>query len=147
MEMRRLTATLLGIAVTAIILALALPHWGCGNLIENCPRGYDRDAIIAVAALLIIGLACLLVVFIIDLVLICSSVVPAGLLTARFVLLYLGAGLILIAVIVFTAKRNALWSYFLAVIGAIFAVLVAILAIMSSRCVTGSERVVVRTTH
>ncbi|VDN20468.1 unnamed protein product [Dibothriocephalus latus] len=54
MELRRLTATLLGIAVAAIIIALAIPHWGCGNLIEDCPRGYDRDAIIAVAALLII---------------------------------------------------------------------------------------------
>ncbi|VDN29882.1 unnamed protein product [Dibothriocephalus latus] len=74
MEMRRLTATLLGIAVAAIILALAIPHWGCGNLLEGCARGYDRDAMIAVAALLIIGLACLIVVFIIDLVLICSSV-------------------------------------------------------------------------
>ncbi|VDN17429.1 unnamed protein product [Dibothriocephalus latus] len=127
--------------------ALADREDQCVDRVIDSHYGYERDAIIAVAALLIIGLACLIVVFIIDLVLICSSVVPAGLITARFVLLYLGTALILIAVIVFTAKRNALWSYFLALIGAIFAVLVAILAIMSSRCVTGSERVVVRTTH
>ncbi|VDN13063.1 unnamed protein product [Dibothriocephalus latus] len=147
MEMRRLTATLLGNAIAAIISALAIPHWGCGNLIEDCTRGYDRAAIIAVAALLIIGLVFLIVVFIIDLVLICSSTVPPGLITARFILLYLGTGLILIAVIVFTARRNGLWSYFLAVIGSIFAVVVAILAIMTSRCVTRTERVVVRTTR
>ncbi|VDN27942.1 unnamed protein product [Dibothriocephalus latus] len=117
----------------AIITALAIPHWSCGNLFENFSRGYDRETIFAVAALLIIGLAFLIIIFIIDLVLICSSVMPAGLITARFVLLYLGTAPILTAVIVFTARRNGLWSHFLAVIGAIFAVLVAILAIMTSR--------------
>jgi len=149
--MRRLTAALLGIAVACIIVALATSSWGCGNLFEGCTdrRFHDRDAMIAVAALLVIGLACLIVVFIIDLVLLCSTTVLSGTITARFVLLYIGAALTLIAVIIFTARRSQMWSFFLAVIGAIIAVIVSILAIMSSKCVTSrTQRVtVVRTTR
>lgn len=140
MEMRRLTAALLGLAIVFIIIALAISDWRNGLAFGG--YNYDKEAMIAVTFLIIIGLICLIVVFILDIVMLCQSTVPAGMLTARFVILYVGVSLIMIGVLVFTARRGGLWPYFLVVVGTVFACLVAILAAVYSRCVS-SERVVV----
>ncbi|GAA51373.1 hypothetical protein CRM22_007720 [Opisthorchis felineus] len=146
-ELRRLSTILLGLAISLVIIGIATNHWGCGSLFEGC-QYRDKDATIAVLVLLLIGAVCLAVVFILDLIGLCSDVfvVSAGYLTTRFVLLYLGSAFLLIGILVFTGKKMFAWSYFLATVGTVFAMQVAILAIMSSRCVTGTQRVVVRTT-
>ncbi|THD29033.1 hypothetical protein FGIG_11041 [Fasciola gigantica] len=149
-EIRRLATILLGLAVGLVIIGLATSSWGCGSLFEGCQRGYYKDAAIAVLILLIIGVVCLAIVFILDLVGLCSDVfvVSAGYLTTRFIFLYLGSTVLLIGVLVFTGSIGHAWSYFIATVGCVFAMQVAILAILSSRCVTTTttQRVVVRTT-
>lgn len=147
-EIRRLATILLGLAVSLVIIGLATSYWGCGDLFHSCQR-YYKDVAIAVLALLLVGVVCLGIVFILDLIGLCSDayISSGGYTTARFILLYLGAACIFTAVLVFTGKFSGQWSYFLAVVGSVFALQVAILAILTSRCVTvRSERVVVRTT-
>ncbi|VDO10225.1 unnamed protein product [Rodentolepis nana] len=140
MEMRKLTVALLGIAIAMIIIALAISDWRNGLAFGG--SSYDKEAMVAVTFLIIIGLICLIIVFILDIVMLCQSTVPAGMMTARFVILYIGVALIMIGVLVYTSKRGGLWPYFLVVVGMVFASLVAILAAVYSRCVS-SERVVV----
>uniref|UniRef100_A0A5K3EJY7 MARVEL domain-containing protein n=1 Tax=Mesocestoides corti TaxID=53468 RepID=A0A5K3EJY7_MESCO len=143
--MRRLAAALLGIAIALIIIALAISDWRNGMAFGG--SSYDKEAMIAVTFLIIIGLICLLIVFILDMVMLCQTAVPAGTITARFVILYIGVALITIGVLVFTARRGGLWPYFLVVVGAVFAILVAILAAVSSKCVSRERVVVVRSTR
>lgn len=144
MDMRKLSAGLLGTAIAFIIIALAINSWHNGLGFG----GFGRDdAMVAVTFLIIIGLVCLIVVFLMDIVMLCQTAVPVGMITARFVMLYIGVVLILIGILVFTAKRGTLWSYFLVVVGAVFAILVAILAAVSSKCVSRERVVVVRSTR
>ncbi|CAL8077510.1 unnamed protein product [Calicophoron daubneyi] len=147
LEIRRLSTILLGLAIGLVCLGLATNHWGCGNLFTNCKDYRDRDVVIAVIALLLAGVVCLAIVFLLDLIGICSDVfvVSAGYLTTRFILLYLGTACLLTGILVFTGKIGYAWSYFSATVGVVFAIQIAILAIMSSRCVAGTQRVVVRT--
>ncbi|BHF68041.1 hypothetical protein SprV_0301107100 [Sparganum proliferum] len=134
--MRRLSCVVLAFAIVFLCLAIALPEWQCGGLFDSCTRGggSNRTLMIAVTALLVIGTALLAIVFIMDLVSFCSTVTTADEIIARFVMLYIGASLTLIAVIVYTVQTHQKWSYFLAVVGTIFATQVAILATMMSRC-------------
>lgn len=147
MQLRKLTVVIVAISIAFVVAALAIPRWHCGSLFEDCCRrgARDREAMIAIAALLVVGLACLIIIFIIDLVLLCQTVVSVGTMTARFVLLYLGVACIVIAVIVYTVKNNEAWSYVLVVVGAVFSILIALLAISTSQCVNRSDRVVVHT--
>lgn len=145
MEMRKLTVSLLGIAIAMIIIALAISDWRNGLAFGG--SSYDKEAMVAVTFLIIIGLICLIIVFILDIVMLCQSAIPAGMMTARFVILYIGVALIMIGVLVFTSKRGGLWPYFLVVVGMVFAVLVAILAAVYSRCVSSERVVVVRSAH
>ncbi|VDM30329.1 unnamed protein product [Hydatigera taeniaeformis] len=145
MEMRRLTAALLGIAIGLIIIALAITDWRYGLAFGGA--NHDKEAMTAVTFLIIIGLICLIIVFILDIVMLCQTAVPSGMLTARFVILYISVALIMIGVLVYTARRGGLWPYFLVVVGMVFAVLVAILAAVYSRCVSSERVVVVRSTR
>ncbi|KAA3678274.1 uncharacterized protein DEA37_0004886 [Paragonimus westermani] len=143
-EIRRLATILLGLAIGLVAVGLATSYWRCGNLFEGCQRYGAKDVVIAIIALLLVGLICLSIVFLLDLIGLCSDVfvVSAGYLTARFILLYLGTACLLIGVLVYTGKLGHEWSYFLTVVGCVFAMQIAILAIISSRCVTGTQRVV-----
>ncbi|CAH8598911.1 unnamed protein product [Schistosoma turkestanicum] len=150
LELRRLSTILLGLAITLIVIGLATSQWRCGGLFDTCQRDYKKDVIIAIIALLLIGVVCLAVVFILDLIGLCSDVIvtSAGYVTARFILLYLGTACLITGILVYTGKFDHIWSYFLATVGGVFAMQVAILAIMSSRCVSvRTERVVVRSTR
>ncbi|VDD80874.1 unnamed protein product [Mesocestoides corti] len=144
MIIRKLTAFLLAICVVALIVALCLRDWECGNLFEGCTDegAPQRDAMLSVVSMLVIGLVFVFLVFVIDVVMLCKRVVPSGLITARFVFIYLGAALVFIAVIVYTAMRTSMWGYFLSVVAATISMVIAMMAVASSRCVSKTERVV-----
>ncbi|CAH8679161.1 Sphingomyelin phosphodiesterase 2, neutral membrane (Neutral sphingomyelinase) [Schistosoma haematobium] len=149
-ELRRLCTILLGLSITLIGIGIATTKWGCGGLFDSCQRGESKDAIIAVVVLLLIGVIALTVVFILDLIGLCSDViiVSIGYITARFILLYLGTACLVTGILVYTGKFNDTWSYFLATVGVVFAIQVSILAIMNSRCMSvHTERVVIRSTR
>ncbi|KAL7059537.1 hypothetical protein AAHC03_013431 [Spirometra sp. Aus1] len=142
MDLRRVTSALLALTIVTLIVGLATPNWDCVGLFEDCIKegANERDAMISVAALLVIGLVCLTVVFILDVVSLCSKQLSGPAHVVRFILLYLGAALLLVAVIVYTAETHNHWSYFLAVASAAFGLTVAILGVMSSRCITTSSQ-------
>ncbi|GAA28786.1 hypothetical protein CSKR_107462 [Clonorchis sinensis] len=144
-EVRRLGTVLLGIAIGFVAFGVATSYWRCGNLFESCQRHGQRDLVIAVLALLLAGVVCLSIVFLLDLIGCCSDgvVVSAGYLTARFILLYLGTVCLWIGILIYNGKFSGEWSNFVTVVGCVFALQVSLLALISSRCVTGT-RVIVR---
>ncbi|CAH8649646.1 unnamed protein product [Heterobilharzia americana] len=137
-ELRRLGVSLLCLAVGLSVSALITSSWDCGNLFSTCQNTSYKDTASAVAGLLILGIVCLLIIIILDAVALCSDVFASlsAYTTVRFIILYLGAAALLIGVLVYTSLIGYHWSYFLAVTGAVLATQVAILAIMSSKCVT-----------
>ncbi|CAH8456950.1 unnamed protein product [Dicrocoelium dendriticum] len=145
-EIRRLSVALLALSVGLIIAGLATSSWGCGNLFEECQNHGERTAVVSVIILLLLGLVCLSIVLLLDLVSLCSDTfsTQAGYLTTRFVLLYLGSGCLLAGILVFTGLVSHRWSYFAATVGCVFALQVALLAILSSRCVATRDRIGVR---
>ncbi|TPP62191.1 hypothetical protein FGIG_10893 [Fasciola gigantica] len=146
-DLRRLSTILLGLAISLVIVGLATSYWSCGSLFDSCQRGM-KDVTVTVIVLLLIGLVSLCIVFILDLVGLCTESLTSspGYITARFVLIYLGSTCLLIGILVFTGKIGRAWSYFVSTVGCVFAIQVAILAIMSSRCTAKRERVVVTRT-
>uniref|UniRef100_A0A5K3EI57 G_PROTEIN_RECEP_F3_4 domain-containing protein n=1 Tax=Mesocestoides corti TaxID=53468 RepID=A0A5K3EI57_MESCO len=128
--MRGLSTVLLVISIAAIVAALAISDWRNGLAFGG--SSHDKEAMTAVTLLIVVGLACFILVFILDVVVLCQSVVPSGLLTARFLILYLGVALVMTGVLVFTARQGRQWPYFLCIVGAVFSVLVAILAAFTS---------------
>ncbi|VEL09739.1 unnamed protein product [Protopolystoma xenopodis] len=147
-EVRRLGTILLGLAIGFLIVGLATSSWKCGNLFQRYCT--NESGIVAVLALLLVGLVCLVVVFILDMIAHCSDIYFANpsYTTARFIILYIGAGAVVIAILIYASSLTSSWSYFMATVGMVFAVQVAILAILGSRCVTlHTERVIVRTTR
>lgn len=145
MIIRKLTAFLLALCVATLIAALCLSDWHCGNLFERCTEEgvEDRDAMLAVTAMLVIGLVFIFIVFLLDVVMLCKKSVHTGLITARFAFIYLGAALAFIAVIVYTAIKSNMWGYFLAVFASTISIVLAMMAVVSSRCVSRSEVVTV----
>lgn len=137
--MRNLSVGFLITAIAAIVVALAISNWTSGLVFGGCPK--DK-AMIAVTFLIIFGLACLCIVLIIDIIMCCRTVIPAGVLTARIVVLFLGTASLLTGVLVFTARTGKQWSYFLTVVGSVFATLVTTLAATTSQCVQSSRHVV-----
>ncbi|KAL5963767.1 hypothetical protein TSMEX_008499 [Taenia solium] len=146
MIIRKLTAFLLALCVATLITSLCLSDWHCGNLFERCTEEgvEDRDAMLAVTAMLVIGLAFIFIVFFLDVVLLCRKTVHTGLITARFMFIYLGAAILFIAVIVYTAIKSNMWGYFLAVFASTISIVLAMMAVVSSRCVSRSEVVTVQ---
>ncbi|TGZ61961.1 hypothetical protein CRM22_007722 [Opisthorchis felineus] len=136
-ELRRLAIVLLSVSIALIICGLATSHWGCGSLFETCQRSDYKVAVIAVIALLLVGITCLGIVFILDLVSLCSTDIHthSGYVTTRFIFLYIGAVALVVAVLVFTGTVGHAWSYFVTTVGCVLATQVAILAAVSSRCV------------
>lgn len=141
MIIRKFTAFLLAVCIAALIAALCLSDWHCGNLFEHCTEEgiQDRDAMLAVVALLLIGLIFILIVFILDVALLTKAQETSGIISARFTFIYLGAVLVFVAVVVYTAVKSNMWGYFLAVFAATIAMVLAAMAVASSRCVSRSE--------
>lgn len=141
MIIRRLTAFLLALSVVGLIVALCLQDWSCGNLFTQCTEqgAVDRDAMLAVTTMLTLGVALIFIVFIFDVVLLTKKDTPDGLVTARFVLIYLGAAMVFIAVIVYTAVKSSTWGYFFAVFSSTIALVIAMMAVASSKCVSRTE--------
>ncbi|VDM17660.1 unnamed protein product [Hydatigera taeniaeformis] len=145
MIIRKLTVFLLALCVATLIAALCLNDWHCGSLFEHCTAegAEDRDAMLAVMTMLVIGVVFIFIVFLLDVVLLCRKTTATGLITARFVFIYLGAALAFIAVIVYTAIKSNMWGYFLAVFASTISIVLAMMAVVSSRCVSQSEVVTV----
>ncbi|KAM3171443.1 hypothetical protein ACTXT7_016617 [Hymenolepis weldensis] len=141
MIIRKFTAFLLAVCIVALIAALSLNEWPCGNLFEHCTQEQvkDREAMLAFVALLIIGLLFILIVFIIDVALLTKVQETSINISARFTFIYLGAVLIFVAVIIYTAIQSKMWGYFLAVFASTIAMVLAAMAVASSRCVSRSE--------
>ncbi|EUB59362.1 hypothetical protein ECG_07406 [Echinococcus granulosus] len=146
MIIRKLTAFLLALCVATLITALCLSDWHCGNLFGHCTEEgiEDRDAMLTVVTMLVIGLIFIFIVFLLDVVLLFKKSVHTGLITARFTFIYLGAALAFIAVIVYTAVKSNMWGYFLAVFASTISIVLAMMAVVSSRCVSRSEVVTVQ---
>nr|CDS25717.1 expressed conserved protein [Hymenolepis microstoma] len=143
MIVRKFTAFLLIVSIVALVVALSLNEWPCGNLFEQCTEenAKDREVMLAFVSLLLIGLVFILIVFIIDVALLTKAQETSINISARFTFIYLGAVLIFVAVIMYTAIQSQLWGYFLAVFAATIAMVLAALAVASSRCVSRSELV------
>ncbi|VDD77723.1 unnamed protein product [Mesocestoides corti] len=138
MHLRKLTAALLALACLALVISLSLPYWKCGNLFEKCIEEGSENLheMMAVGALLAIGLVLLFLAFLLDVLLLCRSQALPGTITARFLFIYLGAATTFTAVVLYTFFELGQWGYFLAIVGATIAFVVQKLAMMSSRCVT-----------
>ncbi|TGZ61957.1 hypothetical protein CRM22_007719 [Opisthorchis felineus] len=141
-ELHRLAIVLLSFSVALVICGLATSHWGCGSLFVSCQNADYKDAVIAVIVLLLIGAACLGIVFLLDLISLCSDGLrsESGYINARLVLLYIGSAALLIGILVFTGKVGYAWSYFATTVGCVLGMQVAILAVISSRCSTTRQR-------
>ncbi|CAH8649077.1 Sphingomyelin phosphodiesterase 2, neutral membrane (Neutral sphingomyelinase) [Schistosoma haematobium] len=146
-ELRRLGVSLLCLAVGLSIASLVTSLWDCGNLFSGCQNTVHKETVSAVAGLIILGTVCLLIIILLDAIALCSDVFAsrAAYTTVRFIILYLGAAALLIGILVYTSLVGHHWSYFFAVTGAVLATQVAILAIMSSKCVTVRTTTTTRT--
>ena len=137
-RVRKLSAALLGLSCLSLTLSLALPYWHCGYLLDGCIHNDNphRNEMMAVAALLILGLACLFPVFLIEAIRLCMKTVPCGMVTARFVLLYIGALSAFCGSLLYTCLILHRYAYFFAIFGATVAFVVQKLTMISSRCIT-----------
>ncbi|CAH8598840.1 unnamed protein product [Schistosoma turkestanicum] len=146
-DLRRLGVSLLCITVSLSITSLITGFWDCGNLFSACQQTTFRETVSAVAGLIILGTVCLLIIILLDVVALCSNVFAsrAAYTTVRFIILYLGAAALLIGILMYTALVGHQWSYFFTVTGTALATQVAILAIMSSKCVTVRSTTTTRT--
>ncbi|VDL97893.1 unnamed protein product [Schistocephalus solidus] len=141
MDIRRASSGFLGAAIALLIIGVATDSWMGAGLFRT--RDNTR---LAVGALLVVGIALLLIAFILSIVSQCQNPVPAGLHLTYFIMLYLSVTLLLIGILVFTGFHGKNWSYFVATIGCTLALQVAILAAVFSRCRTSTtirqERVI-----
>lgn len=148
-EIRRLATILIGISIACVATALATHKWQCGSLFHGCQYGYKKNTIISISALLITGIVCLAIAFLIDLFGFYSSKFSSATnyVLIRLVLLLLGSFCIIIGLIVYVSYIDGTWSFFIATIGGVFAMQAVALAIITSNCVVLQvRRVFVRTT-
>lgn len=132
---------MLALIVLSLTLSLLLPYWDCGHLFSKCigDDSASREVMIAVAALLAIGLALLFADFIVQVVRLCMKAIPTGTVTVRFVFIYVGSLSAFCGVLLYTGLVMGRWAYFLAVFGATIAFVVQKLAMISSRCVIAAD--------
>ncbi|KAL5110193.1 hypothetical protein TcWFU_004058 [Taenia crassiceps] len=117
MNIRIVTCVLLGIAILFTIIGVATNQWIGGNLLRNS-----------------VGAVLLCIALIIGIVQLKQSTESFCLCVAYFIALYLGVAALLVAVIVYTEVLARQWSYFIAVVGCVFALQVAILVPTYTRC-------------
>ncbi|CAL8077518.1 unnamed protein product [Calicophoron daubneyi] len=137
-QVRRLSAVMLGIAVSFLIAALSTRGWKCGYMFTECKS--DRGMIQLVLSLLLIGLILISVIFVMDLIAFCSNLAAGErrFIVARLIMLYIGTATLLAAILLYTIHFNTEWSYFMAICGTIIATQASIATLMTSKC-TGDE--------
>nr|CDS30433.1 expressed conserved protein [Hymenolepis microstoma] len=136
MGLSHLNLTILVFALVALTVAVVLPNWHCGSLFEDCTQdgAAKRDVMLALACCLVIGVIMLAIVCIIDFIHLCSRTRSNAENVARLILMYIGSILCIAAVVLYTAKLNQSWSFFLATCGAAFAAQVCLLTQIETRC-------------
>ncbi|VDP95279.1 unnamed protein product [Echinostoma caproni] len=141
MTRRVLEPMLLGVAITCIILSVALDDWNCGSLFKSCLDRW-RTITLGVIILFCLGLACLVLVFLMDLAHCCSTTLDlnASFTTTRLCALFLGLILLTTGLIVYTAEMGRQWSYLSGVSGVVFAVQGSILAFVTCQCTSARGR-------
>ncbi|KAA3678276.1 uncharacterized protein DEA37_0004889 [Paragonimus westermani] len=128
----RANVVVLVLSTACLIAALATSGWSCGNLFEHCMS--DRDEMKVIVSLLVGGSALVAIVLLMDLIALCTTEVTlrSGYTAARQVLLLIGVGALLSAVIFYTVQYNRReWSYFLAVSGTMLAVQIGLFSLLS----------------
>ena len=147
MNIRIVTCVLLAIAIIFTIIGIATNQWSGGHLLQN--YGYQDTTRTAIGSLLIVGIAFLCIALIIHIIQVTRSTESFALCVVFFVTLYLGVAALLIAVIVYTEVIAKQWSYFISVVGCVFALQVAILVPTFTRCTVKhtTTRRTVRVTH
>ncbi|CAL8077516.1 unnamed protein product [Calicophoron daubneyi] len=141
----RFATVLLGCSIAFVCSGLATDYWGCGNLFTQCKDFRKPFVVIGVIGLLLAGVACLSIIFLLDLIGICFGLFASstGYTTTRFILLYLGSAFLLSGILLFTGEVGYSWSYFVASAGVVSAIQVALLAILSSQCTAKAQRTTV----
>lgn len=132
MNIRIVTCVILAIAIIFSIIGVATNQWIGGNLLQN--YGSYRTTTTAVGCLLIVGIVFLGIALIVHIVQVTRSTESFALCVIFFITLYIGVASLLIAVIVYTEVIAKQWSYFISVVGCVFALQVAILVPTFTRC-------------
>ncbi|KAM3185117.1 hypothetical protein ACTXT7_007036 [Hymenolepis weldensis] len=137
MNIRIVTCILISIAIIFTIIGVATNQWVGGNLLQQ--TGSNSETAMAIGCLLIAGATLLCIALIINVVQVIKSNDTFGLCLVFFITLYLGVACLLIAVIVYTEVLSRKWSFFISVVGCVFALQVAILVPTYTRCTIKSS--------
>lgn len=138
---RVFSSTLLGVALTLGIVGLATTHWRGGNLFNSKYSDQSTsdgtNTALACAGLLVTGILLWLIAFVIGLVQFCSSenwIGQRGLGFFYLASLYVGTGLNLLAIILYTNNIAKDWSYLLCATAWTASMIVSFMAISMCRC-------------
>ncbi|VDO14993.1 unnamed protein product [Rodentolepis nana] len=138
MNTRVVTSVLIGIAILLTTIGVATNNWSGGNLLNQ--NGHNSETALGVGCLLIVGAVFLCIALIINVTQVLKNNESFGPCLAFFITLYLGVACLLVAVIIYTQIFSKQWSYFISVVGCVFALQVAILVPTYTRCTTKSTR-------
>ncbi|KAL3312973.1 Sphingomyelin phosphodiesterase 2, neutral membrane (Neutral sphingomyelinase) [Cichlidogyrus casuarinus] len=129
-----LLVPLLLVTIGFVLAGLATSSWHCGNLFTTC--GHDLTNIIQMI-LLCGGLLLLMLVFCMEALGMCADNWVPGPVCGSFkiVMLLVGAGSILAASIMYTWAHDPRWSPYFVIIGSVCSVHIALLALISCRCI------------
>nr|CDS32794.1 gag pol polyprotein [Hymenolepis microstoma] len=132
------TSVLIGISIVFTIIGVGTNKWSGGNLLNQ--SGQNSETALGIGCLLIVGAVLLCIALIINVAQVFKSSQPFGLCLVFFITLYVGVACLLVAVIVYTQVFSKQWSYFISVVGCVFALQVAILVPTYTHCTTKSTR-------
>ncbi|KAA0186445.1 hypothetical protein FBUS_06601 [Fasciolopsis buskii] len=126
---------ILGCAIGLIVFSLILTEWRCGSLFKHCMDRW-KEVSLAVIILFCVGLACLALALLLDLIQCCSGWLDTnpGYLIMRLCFLCLGAVLALTALLTYTVQIQPDWSYLASVSGVAFAAQIAFLSLITCQC-------------
>lgn len=143
MEVRKVASIFHGVSILFLVIGLAVADWKKG--LEAFTSSNNRAAVISATVLIIFALVFLFIGFVLDMVLLYLKKPNTQVITGRFVFIYIGVGLVSIAVLIYTAAHGDLWPYFFTMVAMVFATLVAIFAALSCTCQTQEREVNVDT--
>ncbi|TGZ61920.1 hypothetical protein CRM22_007698 [Opisthorchis felineus] len=125
---------ILSISLTLTLSALATSAWECGNLFTGCQNTKYKSLATAIAAMLLIGSLCFVLLLGMGFVALCNPKVPVsrGFQIPYYIFLTIGISSLLTGVLIYTGEIGRQWSYFLAVCASALAVQVAILAVVGA---------------
>lgn len=137
-KLHGLNTVMLCFSLAILITSIATSSWGCGRLFDQCQQSLGRDVSIGITFALILGCVCLLVVIFMDLVGYCvgSLTYSWNYVILRLCLLFLGTGILVTGLFIFTARYGKIWSFLGAVIGATFVVQITLMNMEALRCRT-----------